>query len=708
MATVDIVPRANDEGGIGDAAKRWNAGYFTNLNVYSAVFTSNSTTTNMIRSTSNSVFTGTTSNSLIYHRFSGPTASGTMMYLSHAGTGMVFDALTKITTTTGMRVIADAITTGTGVHFDGNAGTTMDAGGILLHVESAGGLSKGSALKVTHSSVGTDATGAIGYFASSLVDVKIGDGANAGYAGVNITSTSLGTFALKVYHNTAAFTGTTTSALFYLALDHATNTTGTLAYLQHDGTGIPLHLKLSNTGNGASAISIDHDGTGPIIGADAALLTSATACGINAPALTDGIGYSLVANATTTGWLFRGATSSTSFDGAIYYGSSTGNSANADGAIFQASITGSSSDVKGLLINNAGSEIGIDLVTTGGGAQRALVITSSSTNVSGIIQLTSATLANGIGIAINANGLTSGEGVKVLTTSTSFTGELFYGSSAGTGGGVTGDIYYGLATGSTSVANGMVLDMGSLGIGIDLNLTNADSTVYALDIASVGASSNGIKLYNNVAFTGTTTTALIYATLDNSSATGTLAYFKNDGNGAVLDVVSVGDNSGSSSIYAINVQSNDTSGACISLNKTGVNLIAPTSTGIFNSPVSYEVILSFTTTFGDILYWNGSNWAIADASAIGTTKGLMQCGVGGSGSHIERLVPVGCGAMFYKTSWSGATATNGWVYLTITGTTGNTLSTTAPSGSGEQVIIVGYKKGTTLFVSQTISIMEMP
>ncbi|MCK5020466.1 MAG: hypothetical protein KAS32_25745, partial [Candidatus Peribacteraceae bacterium] len=59
-------------------------------------------------------------------------------------------------------------------------------------------------------------------------------------------------------------------------------------------------------------------------------------------------------------------------------------------------------------------------------------------------------------------------------------------------------------------------------------------------------------------------------------------------------------------------------------------------------------------------------------------------------------------------TWSSFGAQAGLIYLTITATTGNTLSQTAPSGVGDQVQIIGYAKSATeMYFNPNLMLIEI-
>lgn len=108
-----------------------------------------------------------------------------------------------------------------------------------------------------------------------------------------------------------------------------------------------------------------------------------------------------------------------------------------------------------------------------------------------------------------------------------------------------------------------------------------------------------------------------------------------------------------------------------------------TQTGITSSQT-----MGTTVAHGDVVYLAvaDSRWEFADASASASSFGLaMALGAGGDGDAVTVLH---YGVVRQDTDWNWTIGTP--IYLSITGTTTNTLTQTPPSGDGEQVVIIGY------------------
>jgi len=90
--------------------------------------------------------------------------------------------------------------------------------------------------------------------------------------------------------------------------------------------------------------------------------------------------------------------------------------------------------------------------------------------------------------------------------------------------------------------------------------------------------------------------------------------------------------------------------------------------------------------FGDVCYINSSgSTSLIDADAIGTMSGIVMCAD-------ESIAAAGSGNfLMYGVARNDAWAwtVGGLIFGTVTGTTGNTLSQTAPSGTGDVVQVLG-------------------
>ena len=92
-----------------------------------------------------------------------------------------------------------------------------------------------------------------------------------------------------------------------------------------------------------------------------------------------------------------------------------------------------------------------------------------------------------------------------------------------------------------------------------------------------------------------------------------------------------------------------------------------------------------TAAFGDILYLAlDGDWTLPDASAAATMPALRMATCATIDGTSYELLSIGFAR---DDTWNWTVG--GAIYVSITGTTGNTLTQTAPNGSGDQVQIVG-------------------
>lgn len=90
--------------------------------------------------------------------------------------------------------------------------------------------------------------------------------------------------------------------------------------------------------------------------------------------------------------------------------------------------------------------------------------------------------------------------------------------------------------------------------------------------------------------------------------------------------------------------------------------------------------------FGDVCYINTDGEAqLGDADAIATSK-IVVMAVATNVADASGTYVIGP-AICRDDTWNWTVG--GFIYLTVTGTTGNTLSQTAPSGADDCVVIVG-------------------
>ena len=130
---------------------------------------------------------------------------------------------------------------------------------------------------------------------------------------------------------------------------------------------------------------------------------------------------------------------------------------------------------------------------------------------------------------------------------------------------------------------------------------------------------------------------------------------------------------------------------------TGITTVADAGTTLLDTiPASDETqtgitssqTMGTTVAHGDVVYLAvaDSRWEFGDASASASSFGLaMALGAGGDGDAVTVLH---YGIVRQDTDWNWTVGTP--IYLSITGTTTNTLTQTAPTTDGDQVVVVGY------------------
>lgn len=92
-----------------------------------------------------------------------------------------------------------------------------------------------------------------------------------------------------------------------------------------------------------------------------------------------------------------------------------------------------------------------------------------------------------------------------------------------------------------------------------------------------------------------------------------------------------------------------------------------------------------TCAIGDVVSLAADgNYDFGDADAAATSTGLKMCVESITATNTGKMLDVG-----YVRDDTWAWTVGGRIYLSITGTTGNTLTQTAPSATGDQVVVVG-------------------
>ena len=136
--------------------------------------------------------------------------------------------------------------------------------------------------------------------------------------------------------------------------------------------------------------------------------------------------------------------------------------------------------------------------------------------------------------------------------------------------------------------------------------------------------------------------------------------------------------SGNSFVYI-----NDTS---VNIDSIGdVHLIAAPSSDHSFSGTTVTLTANENQAFGDVIYIaSDGDAALADADAIATAKVVGMCTETVTTGNPARYLLMGIAR---DDTWTWTVG--GHIYLSTTGTTGNTLTQTAPSGTDDCVVVVG-------------------
>jgi hypothetical protein len=121
---------------------------------------------------------------------------------------------------------------------------------------------------------------------------------------------------------------------------------------------------------------------------------------------------------------------------------------------------------------------------------------------------------------------------------------------------------------------------------------------------------------------------------------------------------------------------------------TNLDLQEPT-TDLTGTGIKISLTANENHAFGDVCYINNTGKAqLVDADAIATSSGLVMC--------IDETITAATSGTYLNIglvrddSWTWTIG--GLMYITITGTSGNTLSQTAPTGEDDVVQVVGVAK----------------
>lgn len=104
-----------------------------------------------------------------------------------------------------------------------------------------------------------------------------------------------------------------------------------------------------------------------------------------------------------------------------------------------------------------------------------------------------------------------------------------------------------------------------------------------------------------------------------------------------------------------------------------------------------ELTAGETVAFGDALYLDAttSELLLADANASSTTA-VVRCVAIGAGTDGGAVKVALAGTILRNDTWDWTVGAN--IYLTVTGTTSNTLTETIPSTTDDYVVVVGWAK----------------
>lgn len=148
--------------------------------------------------------------------------------------------------------------------------------------------------------------------------------------------------------------------------------------------------------------------------------------------------------------------------------------------------------------------------------------------------------------------------------------------------------------------------------------------------------------------------------------------------------------------------------------KTYASSAAPTSGGstvLKSSPASDHTVSGITTTFtaqvnmaiGDLVYFKTTTVDLIDADVIGTCRPIAICAdatisASASGNFLLQ-------GFIRDDSWNWTVGAP--IYASVTGTTGNTLTQTAPTGTDDCVCIVGIAvSADVLYFAPNLNVIE--
>ena len=377
-----------------------------------------------------------------------------------------------------------SVTTGTLLHLELTEGTL--AGGYYMRCwdVTAGAavfsIGENGAAVIAGAATGTDA------LTLTLGDLSLGSGAltvvdAADAASLSVTNDTATTASVFVFAGSGAFTGSTTTSFFtitpsgltsgtavylpvvamtegkafQISAAGATQTTGTLLYLDTDGvltgagsvitivadaattataivnvsadaltTGKAMLIASTSAANtSAELLSLNHTISGATVanksGNVASVVSSRTYTKTSGTVADDYDALSLIRTSVTTG---AGGTL-TSAGSVLYIQNVVTQTAG--------TLTDTTKGIE-IVMDADGTGNGISITHSNAGAAKSLNITSSGTTSAGAVLLTANAITTGQGMLVNVNGITEGQGLSLAhTTSVITTGSVFKVSSTG-------------------------------------------------------------------------------------------------------------------------------------------------------------------------------------------------------------------------------------------------------------------------------------
>lgn len=261
----------------------------------------------------------------------------------------------------------------------------------------------------------------------------------------------------------------------------------------------------------------------------------------------------------------------------------------------------------------------------------------------------------------------------------------------------------GIYTGSGTIASGAVATLSS-SAGFFINYNGGNNAIQFVD--STGASTISSKdatSYVDVANGGVTiasgadfnTLSGAYTKIigNSSSAQADLRLYERSSAGSNYTSFVTQDQSASitytlpAAVATLNGQvlTSTTGGTLTWSSVSDTYITAAPSTDVTASGEKIQFLANENQAFGDVVYIaSDGDAAIADADAIATAKVVAMCigtvTTGNTGTYLLKGIA-------RNDAWNWTVG--GYVYLSTTGTTGNTLTQTAPSGTDDCVVIIG-------------------